>query len=227
MPRPNHTLKLIAVAAFAPLAYFVCPFLCGFFNSQGLMMLLMPVILIVPLATGLAIGVWTPRLGNASRFGLGVLACILSFALFFIFPAGAKSWTLGSSTNFQLTKHPSQVQQWAVGVLERYEAGKLNTSTNAPYWALGKAELDTSEVPPSIGGLWLDRPSIGIAEFTPDGWIVPPSTNQAAGKISARCVVFSWYLNGFLVGRPDFHSDWNPWYIHEIAPGIYAYHGMK
>ena len=92
---------------------------------------------------------------------------------------------------------------------------------------MGKEKLDASEVPSHMGELWRDKPSIGIAEVTPEGWITAPSNHQPGEKNQNRCVAFSWYLTGILVGRPDFRSTWNPWYIREIAPGVYAYCGMK
>lgn len=228
MTRYNRQLALITVVSLVPLSYFFFPFLCGFCNlSQGYLIFLAPIMLCVPVATGMVVGALIPGSNKPARVGIGVLVWILGVALIFVFPAGAKTWTIGFSTHFQLTKHPTQVQQWAVGVLERYEAGKLSTSTNAPYWAAGKDELDASEIPLHIADLWHDKPSIGIAEVTSDGWIAAPSHDQQGKKKRNICVAFSWYLTGILVGRPDFRSTWNPWYIREIAPGVYAYCGMK
>ena len=219
---------MLTVASLTPLSYFFFPFLCGFFNlPQDYVMLLAPVFLVGPVVTAIAIAALPASLNAVPRIGVGAIAWIATVALIFMFPAGAKTWTIGFSTRFQFTKHPTQIQQWAVSVLDRYERGQLSTSTNAPYWAVGKEELDASEVPSQIGELWRAKPSIGIAEVTPEGWITAPSRNQPGMVKKNRCVAFSWYLTGILIGRPDFHSTWNPWYIREIAPGIYAYCGMK
>ena len=41
---------------------------------------------------------------------------------------------------------------------------------------------------------------------------------EAAG-IKPRLALFN--------GRTNFQSKWNPWYLHEIMPGIYAASGMS
>jgi hypothetical protein len=153
---------------------------------------------------------------------------------FFMAPPGAVAWTIGFATNFRLTKHPAQIQQWATGVLTRYENGKLATIPKAKYWAVGQERLADAEVPQHIRNLWWDEPSIGIATMTQGGWNINPTLTNITGLISegvstqrVHCVAFSWYLTGILVGPPDFKSTWNPWYIRQIIPGVYAYSGMK
>jgi hypothetical protein len=230
MPRLPRQVKLITLASITPLSFFLFPFLCGFFNlSLASLMLLGPILLVGPIITAIAVVAMTAPPSKGSRVGVGVVAWFVTVALFFVFPAGAITWTLGFSTSFQLTKHPTQVQQWAVSVLKRYEEGQLNTSTNtrAHYWAVGKEELDASEVPAHINELWCDKPSIGIAEVTPEGHISSPTHDQPGEKKQNRCVAFSWYFAGILVGPPDFRCTWNPWYIREISPGVYAYCCMK
>jgi hypothetical protein len=231
MTRCNRQFILVAAASLVPLSYFLFPFLCGFWNlSQGCLMLLAPLLLFGPLAAAIAVGILVPGISKASRFSVGFTVWIVTVALFFVSPAGAKSWTLGFATNFWLTKHPRQVQAWAVGILDRYEAGQLTTTTNAPYWAVGRVKLDSSEVPAHIGTLWHTKPSIGIVTMTSEGWVADPSSDSVPGTTVGKpshCVAFSWYLTGILVGRSDFRSTWNPWYLHEIAPGVYAYCGMK
>jgi hypothetical protein len=213
------------------LSYFLFPFLCGFFNfSQANLMLLVPLLLFGPVVTGIAITKLASSPNKASPIGIGVFAWFVTVALFFVFPAGAKTWTMGFSSNLQLTKNPKRLQEWAVSILDRYEARQLSTATNAPYWAVGKAKLNPSEVPQHIATLWRDKPSIGIAVVSPEGWITAPSGSQTpsnSAEKESRCVAFSWYLTGVLVGRPGFRSAWNPWYIREIAPGIYVYCGIK
>jgi hypothetical protein len=198
-------------------------------------MLLAPVVLFGPIAAAFVVAIRLRGVNKLSRVGIGVLIWVATIALFFVFPAGAKAWTLGFAANFRLTKHPEQIQEWAVGLLDRYEAGQATTSTNAPYWAAGREKLDDAEIPSHIGRLWRDKPAIGIVTMTSDGWITNSSQiisfngGGATGALAKRthCVAFSWYLTGILVGRPDFRSTWNPWYIHEIIPGVYAYSGMK
>jgi hypothetical protein len=193
MPRFTRQVILLIVASITPLSYFLLPFLCGFFDlSQDCLMLLVPVFIFGPVVTAIAVAAAATPYNKISRISMGVAAGIVTFWLFFMFPAAAKTWTIGFSTNFQLTKHPAQIQQWAVGVLDRYEAGQLHTSTNAPYWAVGREQLDTSEVPSRISELWRDKPSIGIAEVLPEGGISYPLPNQPDEKKQNQCVAFSW-----------------------------------
>ena len=223
----SRRIWLSALASATPIAALLVPFACGFLNlAQGYLMLLGPMLLCGSVLAGFAVAALAQSVGKAARAGLGAMAVIATIALFFVLPAPARTWTIGFATRFQMTKHPAQVQQWASTVLDRFEAGKLSTSTNAPYWAVGR-KLDASEVPANISGLWSARPSIGIAEVTADGRIGPASANEADDRKAQRCVAFSWYLSGLLVGRTDFRCAWNPWYVREIAPGIYAYSGTK
>jgi hypothetical protein len=228
MTRRSRQIILFTTAGLVPISLFLFPFLCGFYNlSQGYLMLLVPISLFGTAFVGIAVGASVPRINKLSRIGVGIFAWILTIAFFFVLPPAAKTWTLGFSTNFKMTKHPKEVQQWASGILDRYEAGQLNTVTNAPYWAVGKEKLDATDVPSRIAELWRVRPSIGIAEVTPDGEIFTPSHDDTGELRQYRCVAFSWYLTGILVGRSEFRTTWNPWYIQEIAPGIYVYCGMK
>ena len=230
-PRKN-LIFLASVASIVPLSYFIFPFLVGFCNlSQGYLMLLIPIDLFGSIAASIVVAMRVPVASKASRAGLGILTWVAMVGLFVIFPPGAKSWTLGLATNFRLTKQPMKIQTWVTGVLDRYEAGQLSTSTNAPYWGVGKETVNNSEIPTQIGNLWQAKPSITIVTFASDGSMSGNSRadvelSATAGK-PIRCVAFSWYLTGILVGRPDFRTEWNPWYIHEIMPGIYAYSGMK
>jgi hypothetical protein len=230
---------VIFVVVAASLAYFIFPFAYGFCNlSQGYLMLLAPVMMLGWPVASIVVAV---RMRNSSvikRITVGFMTFFALFASFFLFPAGAKTWALGFSSNFRLTKHPAQIQQWAIGVLDHYESGKLATTTNVEYWAAGLDKIEQSEIPARMQELWRDKPSIGIATITDNGWLIQ-STGTNAESLRAltggvamplkltHCVAFSWYLTGVLVGRPDFQSKWNPWYLHEIRPGIYVFCGMK
>lgn len=226
---------LVASSSLVPLSYFVFPFLCGFFNlSQGCLMLLAPILLFGPVVAGIFVAMQLPVTSKLSRVSIGVATWAVTVAVFFLFPAAAKTWTLGFAANFRLIKDPAQIQKWAVGVLDRYEVEQISTSTNAPYWAVGKEKLKDSEIPSRIAALWQNKPSIGIVTMTSDGSIGDSFHTRPTGDGSSsatenytHCVAFSWYLTGILVGRPNFRSTWNPWYIHEIMPGVYAYSGMK
>jgi hypothetical protein len=230
---------IIFIVVATSLAYFIFPFAYGFCNlSQGYLMLLAPVMLLGWPVAGIVVGTRMRNVSSITRFSVALMTILALFALFFLFPAGAKTWTLGFSANFRLTKNPAQIQQWANGVLDRYENGGLVTTTNIEYWVTGRDKLADAEIPPAIRKLWWNKPSIGIATITENGWIIQ-STQTNSSSLAAltggiptplklyHCVAFSWYETGILVGRPDFHSKWNPWYLHEIMPGIYAFCGQK
>jgi hypothetical protein len=241
-PSCNMTRKkwIIPAVVIVPLAYFFLPFVLGFFGlSQGYILLLAPVMFLGPIfAGGVVIGLLTREIALAVRIAVGIMTMVGIFASFFLLPPGAASWTLGLAANFRLTKHPAQIQQWVIETLDKLENGKLATTTNVEYWAVGHPKLATNEIPIQIQNLWRNKPSIGIATITENGWIIASMpTNvailpQLTGGMPtplklSHCVAFSWYDTGILVGRPDFQSKWNPWYLHEITPGIYAFSGMK
>lgn len=232
--------KWIVFVVVAPcLAYFIFPFTCGFYNlSQGYLMFLAPIVLLGWPIAGIVVAVRLRHVPMVTRIVVGVMTSLILIGSFFLFPAGAVTWTRGFAINFRLTKHPAQIQQWATGVLDRYENGKLATTTNVEYWAMGKDKLEDAEIPPDMWKLWRDKPSIGIATITDNGWMIqstdtnPASLRALTGGVPmplklSHCVAFSWYLTGVLVGRADFRSQWNPWYLHEIMPGVYVYCGMK
>jgi len=234
---PKRWPLLVVVAL--PLSFFIFPFFCGFCNlSQANIFYLLPIWLFGSPCAGIIVARRIRNTFWAIRVVSGLVVMVLMFASFLIFPPAAKTWTLGLAANFQLTKHPAQIQQWATEVLDRYENGKLTTTTNAPYWAAGKDVILSNEIPAQIQNLWKNKPSIGIATSTDNGWQISSTQTNAESlarlmggaqtplKLN-RCVAFSWYGTGILVGRPDFKSKWNPWYLHEIMPGIYAFSGEK
>jgi hypothetical protein len=230
---------IVFVVVAACLAYFVFPFTLGFCNlTQGYLMLLAPLVLLGWPVASIVVAVCMRNASVIKRISVGFVTFLTLFASFFIFPAGAKTWTLGFATHFRLTKRPAQIQQWANGVLDRYENGTLLTTTNIEYWAAGRDKIEQSEIPPQIQELWLNKPSIGIATITDNGWLIQSTQTNAeslralTGGVATplkltHCVAFSWYLTGVLVGRPDFQSKWNPWYLYEIKPGIYVFCGQK
>jgi hypothetical protein len=244
-PQPGSTGKsarkkwIIFIVAAVPATYFIFPFACGFFNlSQGFLMLLAPVLLLGPLAAGIMVAVLIRDVSVIVKIAIGVGTWVALVASFFLFPPGAVSWTHGLATNYRLTKHPAQIQQWAIRVLDQYEKGTLATTTNIEYWATGRDKLEEAEIPPAIRTMWWDKPSIGIATITDNGWIIqstqtnPASLAALTGGVPtplklSHCVAFSWYDTGILVGRPDFRSKWNPWCLHELMPGIYVFCGRK
>ena len=96
MPTCKHPIRLLTVAGILPISYVVFPFLCGFCGlSRSYLILLAPMMFLTPIAAGIVIGMFLPGLDKRSRVSIGLAVWFLSFALFFAFPAGAKTWTLG------------------------------------------------------------------------------------------------------------------------------------
>jgi hypothetical protein len=225
----------VILLLLVPACCFLYPYACGFLNlSQGYIMFLLPMMLFgPPLVTGivasfLKAGSWQRHLGICVGLYVAVVA------VFFAGPAGAVKWTIGFAYNLRLTKNPVRIQQWATEVLARYDSGKLATKPKAEYWATGKGPLAEKEIPELIRKLWWDKPSIGIATMSANGWVINPNETNISAVISeseptnrVHCVAFSWYLTGVLVGPPDFKPTWNPWYSRQIIPGVYAFSGMK
>jgi hypothetical protein len=217
------------------------PFACGFWNSDedfaypwiGLCLLGPPVA-----------GVAAALLFNVSAFNrvlIGIGAAFVIYGFIFVFPSGADGYTLGLVENFNLIKNPDQVQRWAGVVLDEFENGTLEVTTNADAedFIGGKAKLKEKDIPPQIRNLWRAQPTIGIVTITENGWITDPIRTNVAiipaltgGEPvplgMSHCVSFSWDHRGFLVGRPEFISKWNSspragGGFYEVKPGIYAY----
>jgi nitrate reductase NapE component len=236
---------IVFVVTVVPILSILSQFFCGLFGlSPDYIIFLLPVILFGPPLAGIVTAILVfnasilKRIVTAIGTGIGIYAAIL--VIIIIFHILPPLWVLGASANFRLTKHGREVQQWAVKTLDQYENGTLQTNTNTEYWAIGTAKLEDSQIPEQIRTLWPEKPSIGIATITDNGRIaesiptnvavIPNLTGGQSIPLNLdHCVTFSWYDWGFLVGRPDFQSKWNPGafggegYIHEIKPGIYVY----
>ncbi|MGO8837596.1 MAG: hypothetical protein ACLQAH_16485 [Limisphaerales bacterium] len=227
---------IVSIIVAVPLAAFTFPFVCGFLDlNDGFLFLLFPILLLGPPVAGIMVVVLMRNVSWLPRIMAGIMTCAVLFGSLFVNPPWAISRTLGFAENFRLTKHPARIQRWAIGVLDRYEKGTLATTTNAEYWAVGREKLYDDEIPAFIENLWPKEPSIGIATMASSGPASNPiGTNSmdftalsAASLHRTHCVAFSWYLTGILIGRADFRPTWKPWYIHEVMPGIYVFHGYK
>jgi hypothetical protein len=236
----SRTRWIFSLALMAFVAYFIFPFTVGFYNlNEGYFLLLITVMFLGWPIVGIIVAVRMHGASILKRLSAGFLTFVALFAGAMLLPAtGISPWALGFSLNFRLTKHPAQVQQWAVTAINRYEGGKLATTTNVEYWAAGGDKIEPSEIPDWVQNLWKDKPSIGIATITENGWDtssagtnVESLRNLTGGVIRplklTHCVAFSWYQTGVLVGPKDFKSAWNPGSLHEISPGIYLYAGGK
>ena len=235
--RPDEGLRLagiLLIVVAVPLADFLVPFACGFFDlAPGFSLVLLPVILLGPPGAGVLVAALLRNVSWFARITVGVLTCVVLFVLVWVSPPSATAWRLGFATNFQLTKQPVEMQQWAVGVLDRYEKGELETTTNVERWAVGPRKLYDDEIPLFIENLWPKEPSIGIAAMASSGsGLNLIGTNgidiTALGANTFHqtlCVAFSWKHTCILVGRPDFRPALESWRFYEIEPGIYLFQG--
>src|SRR5580692_6928903 len=142
---------IVFVVTVVPIVSILFQFFLGLFGfSPDYILFLLPVILFGPPLAGIVAAILLinvsvlKRIAIAIGTGIGIYAALL--AIIVIFHILPPLWILGASANFRLTKHPQEVQQWAVKTLSQYENGTLQISTNAEYWAIGKARLEDSQL---------------------------------------------------------------------------------
>lgn len=124
---------------------------------------------------------------------------------------GALIWTDGFVAGIESRVNLDELQTWALNAISDYQAGTLAIVGEADYWTPAKDKLDPDILPHYIQDIWAIPPSVSIV--TPD-----------RGTVGDYCVVISWSLHGILVGTPDFQSQWTPWHIRKLQPGIWVYH---
>jgi hypothetical protein len=96
-----------------------------------------------------------------------------------------------------------------VQTLARYKSGQLATTGKGTFAGPFSARLDPKEVPSWLRGAWWGDP--------PEVSIVLNESNQP------ECIRVGWYLCGLWVGPTNFVNPWEPWYVVQVKPGIYAY----
>ena len=212
--------------------HFVIPFTYGFLGLPvHFFFLYILIMLLASLIAGIIVIALLGKISWLARIAIGLTVWAVLFGLLLGSPYPIDFSFSGFKANFLLTKHPDQIQEWAVGVLEAYEKGTLETFTNAEDWVVAPQKLYDQDIPPFIENLWQREPSVGIASVPSTG--AGPdlsgsnSMNFTAWKYISRqrthCVVFSWPNTGILIGRPDFHPVWEVARLWEIRPGIYLY----
>lgn len=231
-------IALFFAIVSVPFSFFFIPFFCGyFFLSEMAVMWVLPCFLFGPPIVGFIAARSVPTTPVKRAF-IGIIAMFLLWASFPFVPGGADVLTLGISTRFRMETNPGRVQQWATRILDGYEAGTFEAGTNCVFFGRAAA-LNDLDVPAEIKNIWPLKPSVGIAAFSDDGLIRPIRTNtatmpQLTGGRSVpihltHCVVICWAAGtrGFLVGRPDFESTWDPTggsgFMRRVMPGIYAF----
>ncbi len=106
----------------------------------------------------------------------------------------------------------NKLQEWAVGALARYRSRSLRLDGKAAYWSQGTKKLASTEVPSFLTHTWPETPEVSI-RLSPTG--------------QPECIVIGWYLYGIFVGPPTYKATENPWYLRQLQPGVYVYHGYK
>ena len=105
------------------------------------------------------------------------------------------------------------LQDWSVQTLTRYRAGQVATNGKAAYWSRGTVRLASSEVPSWLSSAWSgESPEVSV---------------RLSETGEAECITIGWYLYGLLVGRTNYSTTVEAWYIVKAKPGIYAYHDYK
>jgi hypothetical protein len=121
----------------------------------------------------------------------------------------AQLWADDLADDVRTKKRLAPIQDWSVQTLARYRAGQLATTGRAAFAGLHSARLDPKEVPSWLRWAWWgDHPEVSV------------SLNESN---QPECMVVGWYLCGILVGPTNYVTAWQPWYIVQVKPGIYAY----
>jgi hypothetical protein len=121
----------------------------------------------------------------------------------------AQLWADDLADDVRTKKRLAPLQDWSVQTLARYRAGQLATKGRSSFVGPGAARLDPKEIPGWLNGAW---------------WGDPPQVSVLYGDTNKPgCISVAWYLCGLLVGPTNFTTDYQPFYITQVKPGIYAY----
>ncbi|HEY3330212.1 MAG TPA: hypothetical protein VGK19_09350 [Capsulimonadaceae bacterium] len=108
----------------------------------------------------------------------------------------------------------SRLQNWAVGMLRRYNDGSLKLGSHAHYRSEGDIDIQQNEIPSYVRHAWLSAPEVSI--------------RLSHATKAPECVVLSWSLYGVLIGPPDYTfpeaAHHAIFYKKAIIPGLYVYY---
>jgi hypothetical protein len=176
-------------------------------------------ILGAPIVAGILAGSLVPLKGSLLRVGTGLGVCVISgFLALFALPPGAQIYSHGFERAVAKEVDIGKLQQWVESTLKRYREGTLLFDGQASYWSPGSLRIASSELP--------DMMRSGVFSSSHGEPEISVCTNSyvTGGGI---CITVSWYLHGLVLGDSKFRTDWNPWYSHQLVPGVYSYHGVK
>jgi hypothetical protein len=107
-----------------------------------------------------------------------------------------------------------QLQPWALGVLESYEKGQLQTNSKTSFWRVeNSTTLAPKEIPKFISDSW---------GFTNAGWALP-EISVVLVENKPACVVIDFSSYGIAVGPPDYQLSFVADEANRISPGIFSY----
>jgi hypothetical protein len=133
-------------------------------------------------------------------------------------PAGAVIYSRGFEYAIQKDPGIEVLQEWAIKTLKDFDTGQVDWTHHPDYWRPGNVPLPLESLPDFLRN--------GVFSATIRQGKGPEVSVQANAN-GATCVVISWYLHGLLVGPSDYETNWSPFYLKQLAPGVYSYHIEK
>jgi hypothetical protein len=122
---------------------------------------------------------------------------------------GAQLWADDLADDVRHKRRLGPLQDWSVQTLARYRKGEVRTAGDTVGGGAYAVRLSSEEIPDWLTGAWRgDKPKVSV---------VLTESNEA------ESINVAWYLSGLLVGPTNYVTAWQPWYIVQVKPGIYAY----
>jgi hypothetical protein len=122
---------------------------------------------------------------------------------------GAQFWADDLADDVRHQQRLRPLQEWSVQTLARYRKGELSTAENTVGGGSYAVKVSPEEIPSWLSGAWRgDKPRVAI---------VLTESNEP------ESIIVGWYLCGLLIGPTNYVTSWQPWYIVQVKPGIYAY----
>ena len=122
----------------------------------------------------------------------------------------AQLWADDLADDVRAKSRLASLQDWSVQTLARYRTGQLATNGRSSFSGPFAVRLASQEVPSWLSGAWSgQKPEISVL--------------LNFDSKEPECIVVGWYLCGLRVGAPSYTTDFHPFYIVQVKPGIYAY----
>lgn len=220
-PNRRRALKVwnIAVLVIALLALIFGPKFCYFINywegkaviKGGFLTYLVYVLLIIPsISMLLFIRITRFQFKYKLLVAIGVALCYLVIAethFIYTYQAGRITFMTGFQDAIKEQVVPEHLRKWAIDILVRYEKDEITLKENSPFIY---HKLPADEIPVFVSNMW-STPPVSVEIWS---W----NTHEES------CIRLRWYLHGILIGKPDYRTDWEPFYIQQWVPGMYFFH---